>query len=265
MIRATAHHNFVRRKGRSSLNPDLMRDFLLKTFPNPERKGCPDDKTLEALAEDRLPADHPVRLHVGSCSECYAEYRHYRLDWEKSNAAATLRNSCPGESAPSISARVRKPSRVRAAPLALAASLIVICSGGYVAFRHYHSAEAPSVQVASAKPVSATVDLFNSGTLRGADDDTTPLQEVSLPAAIVNLSVVLPRFSEVGSYNVNVSTDKTGRQIVASGAGNTVERDGGKVSINVTLDLRAAKPGAYFLATVRGTDNGTYYYPLKIN
>jgi hypothetical protein len=91
------------------------------------------------------------------------------------------------------------------------------------------------------------------------------LQEVSLPAAIVRLSVVLPRFSEVGSYNVNVSQDKTGSQIIATGAGNAVERDGGKVLVNVTLDLRAAKPGAYFLATVRGTDNGTYYYPLKIN
>jgi hypothetical protein len=91
------------------------------------------------------------------------------------------------------------------------------------------------------------------------------LVEVSLPAAIVHLSVVLPRFSEAGSYNVNVSTDKTGNHIIATGAGNAVERNGGKVSVNVTLDLRDAKPGAYFLATVRGTDNGTYYYPLKIN
>jgi hypothetical protein len=244
-----------------------MKDFLLETFPNPERKGCPDDKTLEALAEDRLPAEHPARLHVGSCSECYAEYRHYRLDWEESKAAASTPNSDvisgPVEVTPSNSARV--PKAFRAVSLALAASLIVMCSGGYVAFRHYHSAVAPSVQVASAQPVSATVDLFNSGTLRGADDDTAPLQEVSLPAAIVHLSVVLPRFSEVGSYNVNVSKDKTGGQIVATGAGKAVERDGGKVSVNVTLDLRAAKPGAYFLATVRGTDNGTYYYPLKIN
>jgi hypothetical protein len=86
-----------------------------------------------------------------------------------------------------------------------------------------------------------------------------------LPAAIVHLSVVLPRFSEAGSYRVNVSTDKTGSQIVASGTGNAFEGDGDKVSLNVTLDLRGAKPGAYFLATVRGTDNGTYYYPLKIN
>jgi hypothetical protein len=246
-----------------------MKDFLLETFPNPERKGCPDDKTLEALAEDRLPAEHPARLHVGSCSECYAEYRHYRLDWEESKATASTPNtdaiSRPVEVTPTSTARVPKTSRLRVVPLALVASLIVMCSGGYVAFRLYHSAVAPSVQVASAQPVNATVDLFNSGTLRGADDDIASLQEVSLPAAIVHLSVVLPRFSEVGSYNVNVSKDKTGSQIVATGAGNAVEGDGEKVSVKVTLDLRAAKPGAYFLATVRGTDNGTYYYPLKIN
>ena len=41
-----------------------MKDFLLETFPNPERKGCPDDKTIEALAEDRLPTDHPARMSV---------------------------------------------------------------------------------------------------------------------------------------------------------------------------------------------------------
>ena len=154
--------------------------------------------------------------------------------------------------------------RFRVVPLAWAASLILMCGGGYLAFRHYHSANAPGTQIASSQPVNAAVDLFNSGTLRGAGDDTTPLQEVSLPAAIVHLSVVLPRFSEAGSYKVDVSTDKIGSQIVASGTGNAVEGDGDKVSLNVTLDLRGARPGAYFLATVRGTDNGTYYYPLKI-
>ena len=53
-------------------------------------------------------------------------------------------------------------------------------------------------------------------------------------------------------------------QIVASGAGLASESQG-KVTLNVALDLRAAKTGAYFLATIRGADNGTYYYPLKVN
>src|ERR1700688_963314 len=132
MIRATAHHNFARRKGRPSLNPDLMKDFLLETFPNPERKGCPDDKTLEALAEDRLPAEHPARLHVGSCSECYAEYRHYRLDWEESKeaeAASVTSVLGPNDdisSAVPLAAK-RQTSRSKGSILAVAASVLVIC------------------------------------------------------------------------------------------------------------------------------------------
>jgi len=249
------------------LNPDLMKDFLLETFPNPERKGCPDDKTLEALAEDRLPAEHPARLHVGSCSECYAEYRHYRLDWEESKPASSPRAtdaiSGPVEVTPSNLARVTTTSRLRAVPLAVAASLIVMCGGGYVAYRHSHPVGVPNVQVVSAQPVRAAVDLFNAPTLRGVDDDAAPLQEVSLPAAMVRLSITLPRFSESGGYKVMVSKDRAGSQIVASGAGVASESEG-KVTLDVALDLRAAKAGAYFLATIRGADNGTYYYPLKV-
>jgi hypothetical protein len=46
----------------------------------------------------------------------------------------------------------------------------------------------------------ATLDLYRkrAGTVRGADDGTSPLQEVSLPAAVVRLSVTLPRFSQAG-------------------------------------------------------------------
>jgi hypothetical protein len=110
-----------------------------------------------------------------------------------------------------------------------------------------------------------SVDLSDSGTVRGTAGEATPLQETALPQSIVNLVLTLPRFSDTGSYVVNVSKDKSGTQIVASGSGNAVEGDGGKSLLKVTLDLRAAQPGAYFLATVRGTDNGTYYYPLKIN
>ncbi len=46
------------------------------------------------------------------------------------------------------------------------------------------------------------------------------------------------------------------------GIGDAIDKDD-RVSVQVTLDLRSAKPGSYFLATVRGADNGTYYYPLQ--
>lgn len=54
---------------------DLIKQFFLEAFPNPERVGCPDEETLMALAEGRLPPGHPALTHVSSCSECFAEYR----------------------------------------------------------------------------------------------------------------------------------------------------------------------------------------------
>jgi hypothetical protein len=60
-----------------------MKDFLRESFPNPERKGCPDEGILQALAEDRLQPGEEVLLHVGSCSECYREYLHFRKDFEE--------------------------------------------------------------------------------------------------------------------------------------------------------------------------------------
>ena len=65
------------------MNRELMKDFLREQFPNPERKGCPDEDVLQALAEDRISPNDPALLHVGSCSECYTEYLHLRREIEE--------------------------------------------------------------------------------------------------------------------------------------------------------------------------------------
>lgn len=241
-----------------------MKEFLLETFPNPERKGCPDEKSVQAIAEERAPLTEEIGLHIGSCSECYAEYRNFRQDWDEGlKETPTSGRTVEMPSAAIAPARARP----RLVALGIAASLLVICSSGYVFYKGHHQTEsiARSNAARSSVPVSARVDLFESGTLRGADDDSlTPLNKVTLPAAIINLTVVLPRFSDEGTYRLNVSTDKQGKNVVASGTGNASQADAGKVNLPVTLDLRNAKAGSYFLATVRGSDNGTYYYPLQI-
>jgi hypothetical protein len=217
-----------------------MKDFFLEANPNPERIGCPAEQTLRALAEDRLPVSHPARLHLASCSECFAEFRGFRGDWEQT-----------------------RRGRRRIIGWAVAASLVLASGIGTWEYQHSRAAQRVGGQLASTKPVSANVDLFNAGTVRGEDDDANALKQVSLPAAIVQLSVTLPRFSESGHYEVFVSRDKLGNEVVAKGAGEAVA-DAGKVIVGVTLDLRAAKPGAYYLATVTGSDNGMYYYPVQI-
>jgi hypothetical protein len=239
------------------LNDDLLNDFLLEAFPNPERKGCPDEKTLRAFAEDRLPPGNPVLQHVSSCSECYAEYRHYRQDLKdasKKNVVAVP------------SARLAVASGRNVQPWAIAAGILFLLGSGlYVAKQHHSQPESASV-ASNVPPVAATVDLFNAVTVRGGGGENAPmpLQEVSLPSSVVNLQVTLPRFSESGPYGIVVAKDRAGSNIVARGFGNAVDVDG-KVSVSVALDLRNATPGMYFLATVRGSDNGTYYYPLKVN
>jgi hypothetical protein len=241
-----------------------MKEFLLETFPNPERNGCPDEKSIQAIAEERAPLTEEMGLHIGSCSECYAEYRNFRQDWDEGLKEALTSGRAIELPRVAIAPTRAKP---RLITLGIAASLLVICSSGYRFYKGHHQTEsiARSDAARSAVTVSARVDLFESGTFRGAEDDSlTPLNKVTLPAAIVNLTVVLPRFSDEGLYRLNVSTDKQGKNVVASGTGNAGNVDAGKLTLPVTLDLRNAKAGSYFLATVRGTDNGTYYYPLQI-
>lgn len=69
------------------MNRELIKDFLRESFPNPERKGCPDEDVLQALAEDRITPNDPALLHVGSCSECYREYLHLRREFEEGQLA----------------------------------------------------------------------------------------------------------------------------------------------------------------------------------
>ena len=79
----------------------------------------------------------------------------------------------------------------------------------------------------------------------------------------MHLHLILPRFSDSGSYVVAVSKDRAGTAIFAHGAAKTVG-NGQRLDLDILLDLRSAQAGSYFLATVRESDNGTYYYPLIV-
>ena len=250
---------------------------MLEAFPNPERKGCPDVQTIKALAEDRLPPGNAAGPHIGSCSECYAEYRNYRLDWKEARKEASAGEAGPSPNfkGDSVSAQTLVPrippvsisyaqTRKRSHGFVVAALVLALVGGGLFAFRELspHGSGATSALVATGKSVEVRVDLSNAVTARGVDA-LTPVEEVTLPASVVRLSVTLPHFSQTGRYALLVSTDRIGKNVVAEGLGSAVQ-NGNDVDLQTTLDLRKAKPGAYFLATVRGSDNGTYYYPLKV-
>jgi hypothetical protein len=220
---------------------DFIKDYFLEANPNPERVGCPDESTIRALAEDRLPVSHPGRLHLAGCSECFAEYRGSRLKWVDARKA-----------------------RRRVLTWAIAACLALFAAGaGVWKIEHPRAVDPFPVERAASAPVNAQIDLFNAGTFRGANGDANELQSVILPVAVVHMNLTLPRFSDPGQYQILVSKDKSASQIVAEAAAITREMNGREV-LDVTLDLRAARGRSYFLATVRGQDSGTYYYPLTV-
>jgi hypothetical protein len=86
---------------------------------------------------------------------------------------------------------------------------------------------------------------------------------VSLPAALIKLTIVLPRHSAPGQYLVAITRDRNGNGIVAEGLAAT-SAAGSQQQITANLDLRTAKAGQYFLSTTHEQDQAAYYYPLQI-
>lgn len=221
-----------------------IRKFFLEANPNPRREGCPDEKTLKDIAENRLPPDHPARLHLASCSPCFAEFRSFKAEVDAARS-----------------------SRLRILACGLAACLVIAL--GVYGSRVLLKKQAPQSaengaqkQAGQLAAVDRTIDLYNHGTTRGGSEPS-PLEAVSLPSALVRLRLILPRFSDPGSYVVAVSKDRAGTAIAARGSGKTFA-DGPRLFLDVPLDLRGASAGSYFLATMRESDNGIYHYPLTV-
>jgi hypothetical protein len=114
--------------------------------------------------------------------------------------------------------------------------------------------------------IPETIDLSNAGTLRGLPSNSAepgPLQSVSLPAALVRVKIILPRFSRPGQYTVAVTRDQTVNDPLAQGNATSIGSDD-REEVSVDLDLRKSKPGKYFLSTTHEQDQASYYYPLQI-
>jgi hypothetical protein len=110
------------------------------------------------------------------------------------------------------------------------------------------------------------VDLSNAGTFRGhVADDGHPL--ATLPRKLDELHIPLPRFSPPGRYVFAILKSRSESAAIALGSA-TAAGNEARVTLVVTLDLSAAMPGRYFLATRReeqGQEQAAYYYPVLIS
>ncbi len=109
--------------------------------------------------------------------------------------------------------------------------------------------------------IAETVNLWNAGAFRGQQPGQ--VQSVSLPAARVRLTIILPRFSSPGRYVVAVTHGPDGNGLITEAAATAIT-SGQQEAISVNLDLRRAHAGQYYLSTTREQDKAAYYYPLQI-
>ena len=131
---------------------------------------------------------------------------------------------------------------------------------GFVVANAWNRNHPAVVQVRSAK-IHRTLDLSQYGTYRGDQPPSNP--PLHLPAALVNLELVLPRLSQPGAYSIMVASDKNGLNRVACATGTAVGGDPRTV-VTVSLDLRSATPGKYILSTQLQGEDAPYTYPLQI-
>ena len=141
--------------------------------------------------------------------------------------------------------------------VAIASFLVVVLA--VLAIARYRMSQQPGP--ANLAVVSQTVNLWDVGAIRG--EQPGQLQSVSLPAGLVRVKIILPRFSAPGQYAVSVIRDQNGNGVVSKNSAVAVS-SGDKEILSLDLDLRKAKAGQYFLATTHEQDQAAYYYPLQI-
>jgi hypothetical protein len=194
---------------------------------------CPDEQFLLDLAR-RSPAislSDPRVDHAATCATCMSRLLVLRQDQ-----------------------RTRGRKIMSATAAAICTVLLVAVFVGRYTSRHTRTTD-------NAVAVSQTVDLWDAGTVRG--EQPGQLQAVSLPAARINLTIVLPRHSAPGQYLVAITRDQSGNGVVAEGLAPT-STNGEKQQISTSIDLSKARAGQYFLSTTHEQDQAAYYYPLQI-
>ena len=215
-----------------------IEEILLHAFPNPERVGCPSSETIQALGERRIGRDDLAWDHIWHCSPCFADFK-------------KIRDTRLAE----IEGAEHKAKRIRTA--SLWAAVVVGCACLFVIVLVTSNRLRGTAIVA--------VDLSNAGTVRGLNEDNGRVL-ATLPRKLDELRVTLPLFSPQGQYVLAILKSPHENAAIALGSSNTIG-SGSKIMLVVTLDLSAAKPGRYFLATRReeqGQQEAAYYYPVLI-
>ena len=192
-------------------------------------------ETLKALAERKadLRESKQAVLHIGGCSPCFIEYTALQKQATRRKAVELV--------------------------LASAALLIVAAIGAWVWKTHLFNGIAGNVATNIAYQKVA-VDLRNRLILRGEQTPSANSGPIQLPRGGLDLTILLPKGSELGNYEVRVSKESEKPLVIAKGM--AVNEDG-VPTLNVKLDISKLRSGTYLLGVGQAAGERREY-PLVI-
>ena len=214
----------------------FARYYLSDAFPNPERRGCPPDDALKAMALGHRGGNQFVSDHLTCCSPCFNAYMLHlarakakarRLTWIKRSVAA----------------------------IGIAAILVVVVylfvakdrNNPIIAPRNpapTTEPERPNQAPTAAVYVPVLVDLSGTSPTRGSKHGATPPTPQIIPSSLpVSMSLRLPLGSEERRYLITLTS---GRHVVWS-ASAQAGREKGNTLLHVNADFKDIPPGRYRL------------------
>jgi hypothetical protein len=214
---------------------DIVQQAILREFPNPERKGCPDAESLRQLANRPRPTRDAVWEHVTHCSPCYREFLDLRAQVK--------------------SQREQQRRVVVRRRLVVVAALLVVAGGAVATYELSERGYFRSTPAAGTYE-SASLDLKNRSVSRSVEKQTPKAQPLVLPARRLDLSIFLPIGSEAGRYDVQL-LKKIDEPILSSTGDATIEQ--GITVLRARIDLSGQTSGNYLMGLRQSPSEWTYY------
>ena len=214
-----------------------QRVLLEGGYPNPDRVGCPGPKVLKSLGEQRMDLREAEQwlLHLGSCSPCFIEYTAFQKQAARRKTLELV--------------------------LASAALLVLAGVGGWLWKSGWFRGTAGKPTVATVVPYqNVTVDLRNRIIFRGEQTPSATAGPIQLVRGRLDLSVLLPKGSGPGNYEVQVSTELEKPLITTTGV---AVNHNGITALRAKLDVSNLSPGGYVLA-IGGAARERREYPLVV-
>jgi hypothetical protein len=215
------------------------REYARSAYPNPDRLGCPERSTLEAIARRKHPPASDEIDHITTCSPCFIEYELIRKTWKRKRAAVIGG--------------------------ATAAALAVAVAGGTLLFNTVRDAipngpSKQSMEMAKETIRTRVVDLRPYERLRGDASRPSP-GPIVLERDNWKLTVQLPVGSEEGQYFFEL-TDRAGALHVKASSQAVIKNY--VTTAEVRFDLREMSPGPFTLNIRRAGVEEPTPYPVEV-